>query len=410
MADNYRGPGSPHLAHRQCSRNPVLLKDDVGRGKPSAVNLPSEHAFGRPEPQSADGVREAMVWTAHSPSAPRGSGEGQNYQRLNKAAARAHVTSAAQLANFRQGKHFPESPAHCRLFPERPAVLPSDVIPSWTYGKQGRPSTPIASVIGNDPGNEAEVAVDDRYRRYDGERAAQQDRRLVFKHTKSERLRAVADKQRREAEAEAEHPSEPWKMSKFKAVPSNFQKEGLKYESCEEVRQRRASEAPARSASLPEVKSGEARVPGRGRAAAELDLADGAFTFSGGDRILTSAMPLKRAAAEAHRKLGAAAEAQEEEDKEEATEDEADTSAAGTAAPTPRGTVLRSPGLAVTPVRMSLKLHHASEQDLQEQLRALAEIVMERLPGCELQLQFVQSPNERKTDRDGSPAQRRAFR
>lgn len=400
MADNYRGPESPHLAHRQASRNPILAKDDVGRAKPSAVSS-SNHAFGRPEPQSSDGVRDAMVWTAHSPSAPRG-GEGQNYQKINKAAVRARVSSPAQLAHFRQGKHFPVSPAHCRLFPERPAVLPSDVIPSWAYGKEGRPSTPIGSVIGNDPGNDAEAALEDRYRRYGGERAAHQDRRLVFKHTKSERLRTAVDKQRREAEADVEHPSEPWKMNKFKRVPSNFQKEGLKYESCEEVRQRRALEAPARSASLPELNGGEAHVAGRGRSAAEFDLGDAAFTFAG-EQTLTPAVQAPRP-----QRFGVAVEAQEEE--EVATEDEADTSAGGTAAATPRGAPPRSPGLAVTPVRMSLKLRHASEEDLAEQLRVLAEIVMERLPGCELQLQCVQSPSSRRSDRDGLLAQRPAFR
>ncbi len=41
------------------SNNPLLLKDDVGRGKPSAYNLPDgPFVYGRPLPRDDEGAKE----------------------------------------------------------------------------------------------------------------------------------------------------------------------------------------------------------------------------------------------------------------------------------------------------------------------------------------------------------------
>merc|ERR1719456_2207090 len=51
-----------------------------------------------------------------------------------------------------------------------PKVFPSEVVPSFTYGKQTRPSTPIAAVISNQFAAEYEQAIDENYQLYEKEK------------------------------------------------------------------------------------------------------------------------------------------------------------------------------------------------------------------------------------------------
>merc|ERR1719436_1207752 len=103
-----------------------------------------------------------MHWAAHVPRRKPGP-TCQDFRKLNRMAAKGGVTDAKQLAEWRTYNDVmlvPKGPEGCM-----PKVIPSDVIPSFAYGRKSRPSTPIASVIGNHYGVEQEDALEFTYKR-----------------------------------------------------------------------------------------------------------------------------------------------------------------------------------------------------------------------------------------------------
>jgi hypothetical protein len=205
-------------AYRMRSRNCLLVKDDVGRAKPSCYELPHEaHAFGRAEPADMEGAREVtMHWASHVPR-PKNGPDCQDFRKINKMAAKQHVTTSKQLTQFRQAndvKLLPQGPAGAM-----PKVIPSDVIPSFAYGRKCRPSTPITYVVGNQYAAEFEEALDSKYNHYE----TQQERatsKLSVQLTRAASQRIVSSRTARHAPP----PSEKvvWKMKKFAKAQSRL--------------------------------------------------------------------------------------------------------------------------------------------------------------------------------------------
>jgi len=220
------------LGHRQSSRNCILVKDDVGKAKPTVYDLPAEtHAFGRSEPPDVEGAREVtMNWAAHVPK-PKPGPQGQDFKLINKMASRNKVATAKDLADFRRTNDYP-------LIPPGPAgvmpkLIPSDVIPSFAYGRKSRPSTPISSVVGGHYAAEHEQTMDQVYRQY-AEQAPPGATKI--KLTKCAVARINEAKTRKVKEL-TDDMREPFKMKKFQKVPS------------------RLSLAPQKSASTPNLHS-----------------------------------------------------------------------------------------------------------------------------------------------------------
>lgn len=144
--------GAPMLSK---PKNPLLVRDGVGRGKPSCYDLPHEaFSYGRPGNHDVEGAREvSMQWVSHQRS-PVPQSPAPDFLWFNKRAATARVSNAKDLSHFRKemeavtprsyGNRTPRSstaPVRSR------GVVPSDVVPGFTYGKKIRPSTPIDEVI-----------------------------------------------------------------------------------------------------------------------------------------------------------------------------------------------------------------------------------------------------------------------
>lgn len=206
-------------AYRQMSRNAILVKDDVGRARPTVYDLPPEdHAYGRSEPPDLEGAREVtMHWAAHVPR-PKPGPTGQDFKLINKMASRSKVANAKQLAEFRRQSDFPvtqQGPAGVL-----PKVIPSDVIPSFAYGKKSRPSTPIAAVVGGGYAAEYEEALDMSYKRYQEEQGPPGPRRIKLTKTATAR---IADGRNKRFTQSSEDYKEPFKMKKFQRVPSRLQ-------------------------------------------------------------------------------------------------------------------------------------------------------------------------------------------
>merc|ERR1719218_481443 len=155
-------------AHCQRSRNPLLVKDDVGKAKPSCYNLPGDDfAYGRPDLPDYEGAREVtMQWVAHK-AEQRQDSDVQDFRKLNKASLKAKALDARAQSEFRKNANVPlEHMPPCAP----PKIYPSEVVPSFTYGKKTRPSTPISQVISNQFGAEYESALEDMYAHYEDEK------------------------------------------------------------------------------------------------------------------------------------------------------------------------------------------------------------------------------------------------
>lgn len=206
-------------AYRMRSSNCILVKDDVGRAKPSCYNLPAEgFAYGRAEPADMEGAREVtMHWAAHVPR-PKPGENCQDIRKINKMATKGGVSNAKQLASFRREtdvKLVPPGPMG-----PLPKVIPSDVIPSFAYGRKSRPSTPIASVVGAHYASEYEEVLASSYARYDAEMQMTGGKHRVRLNRST--TSRIADVRTRRDLADANEPKELFKLTKFKKVPSRL--------------------------------------------------------------------------------------------------------------------------------------------------------------------------------------------
>jgi len=210
-------------AYRQMSNNAILVKDDVGKARPTVYDLPHEsHAYGRAEMPDLEGAREVtMNWAAHVPRAKPGP-SGQDFKLINKMATRSKVSNAKQLADFRRSNEYPlTQPGPAGVLPK---VIPSDVIPSFAYGRKSRPSTPINAVVGGHYAAEYEDALDMNYKQYAEEQGPPGPRKV--KLTKATTAR-ISDARTRRAMENSQEFKEPFKMKKFLRVSSRLQLAGM---------------------------------------------------------------------------------------------------------------------------------------------------------------------------------------
>lgn len=209
MSDAYRGR----------SKNSILVKDDVGKAKATCFDLPHEaFAYGRAEAADLEGAREVtMHWAAHVPR-PKPGENVQDFRKLNRMAAKANVPNAVRLAEFKREhdvKLIPPAPVGAQ-----PKVIPSDVIPSFAYGRKSRPSTPINAVVGYQYSAEYEEALSNGYYRYQIDSDVANSKTKV-RLTKASRSLIATSRNKRDS-FEIQPPPELFKLSKFKKVPSRL--------------------------------------------------------------------------------------------------------------------------------------------------------------------------------------------
>lgn len=205
--------------YRARCRNPILVRDDVGKSKPTCYNLPPEEfAYGRPDNPDFEGAREVtMQWLSHIPSCRPTEGA-NDFKKINKLALKAHCCSAVDLAQFRRENAHRVTASPPRDPGPPPKVIPSDVVPAFTYGKKTRPSTPIAAVVSYQFSAEYEQALDENYTQYDEEKQMAGMRRP--KTTKATQGHAASS--RRVIALLNEVPKEPFKMKKFLKVKAKM--------------------------------------------------------------------------------------------------------------------------------------------------------------------------------------------
>ena len=84
------------------NKNLLLVKDDVGRAKPTTRHLPPDgFTFGRSERKDCEGAGEVTSsWSYHNGSKPKEADK--DFKKLNKIGVHNKVTSAKAVNDFRK--------------------------------------------------------------------------------------------------------------------------------------------------------------------------------------------------------------------------------------------------------------------------------------------------------------------
>merc|ERR1711998_532088 len=127
----------------------------------------------------------------------------QDFRKLNKMAIGVKACTSGAVAKHRASNNLPLSARSSYTGPP-PKVIPSDVVPAFTYGKATRPSTPIASVVSYQFSAEYEQALEENYQQYDEEKRAVSMRRP--KTTKATEGHKEAERKARAQDVVAKEP------------------------------------------------------------------------------------------------------------------------------------------------------------------------------------------------------------
>merc|ERR1711881_685497 len=170
-----------------------------------------------------EGAREVtMHWAAHVPL-PKAGSNVQDFRKLNRMAAKANVPNAVELAKFKKCHNVQKiDPPPMGA---QPKVIPSDVIPSFAYGRKSRPSTPISAVVGYQYSAEYEEALTNQYWRYETEAPPAKSKVRLTKSSKA----LIMHSAHKRASVEKREEPELFKLSKFKKVSSRLQLAPLSY-------------------------------------------------------------------------------------------------------------------------------------------------------------------------------------
>jgi hypothetical protein len=118
-------------------RNYLIVKDDVGKSKPSTRDLPDfKFSYGRPDQGNREGAGQVCTsWKVHVPNHGGHENNPRNFKTLNKRAVIGGATTAVDNREFRKTHdariHFGIDALH-----KRGVSLPSE---EFRYGRSNRP-------------------------------------------------------------------------------------------------------------------------------------------------------------------------------------------------------------------------------------------------------------------------------
>eukprot|EP00747_Dinoflagellata_sp_TGD_P167583 gnl/TRDRNA2_/TRDRNA2_192239_c0_seq1.p1 gnl/TRDRNA2_/TRDRNA2_192239_c0~~gnl/TRDRNA2_/TRDRNA2_192239_c0_seq1.p1 ORF type:complete len:327 (-),score=59.04 gnl/TRDRNA2_/TRDRNA2_192239_c0_seq1:55-1035(-) len=206
-------------------RNPLLVRDDVGKARPTCYDLPEDgFAFGRANTKEEEGAGEVMRWRGADTNMPPSPERAvQDFQRLNKRALANRHCSAREQALFRREQAVdlpllvaPESPrTQADIKPVK--MLPSDIVPTWCYGHRARPSTPIKELISNKYGIMQEQELESFYDEVAVMRESDTANIRKIPLTRASRGHASPSK-KATMRSLSQGEKDPFKMSKFKKI------------------------------------------------------------------------------------------------------------------------------------------------------------------------------------------------
>lgn len=206
------------------SKNCLIVKDDVGRSKPSCRDLPNDnYSYGAPNNPDKEGVCELIThWTFHQ-SVTRPHDKIQDFRRLNKLAIRNGIHDARdQTIQRLSRKDITVQPVR---FVNPATKSPFDHNSGHIYGRPPRPSSPMDRVLSHDYGREGQEKTAQAYELYTNMRA-EAARPMKVKLTQAARGHAIRAVHRRSLDGhnavrgtiELNSGEQPFKMKKFSKV------------------------------------------------------------------------------------------------------------------------------------------------------------------------------------------------
>ncbi|KAJ1558445.1 hypothetical protein HK405_013669 [Cladochytrium tenue] len=148
------------------SNNPLLVKDGVGKGRPSVYDLPADdHVYGKRVERNPDECAAKVLHTWNVRAKSKNAVPALDYVAMNRNSARQGVGRPDEIREFRRqhpvrlrvGDAGAEAASLSSSSASSAAAagarrrfadpLPHDRDPEFTYGKPTRPSTPVACLM-----------------------------------------------------------------------------------------------------------------------------------------------------------------------------------------------------------------------------------------------------------------------
>jgi len=147
--------------------NVLLVKDDVGKAKPTTRKIPSDQfAFGKANVfnESAAEVIDKFQYRDETEKGRFKHPQVNDFTRLNKAVLKEGATNAAANRALRTRHDIKIVQKTQRSVASRGTTnLP---IENMAFGKANRPQTPVGGIIMNNYGEEGEIALQQKYQQF----------------------------------------------------------------------------------------------------------------------------------------------------------------------------------------------------------------------------------------------------
>eukprot|EP00741_Cyanophora_paradoxa_P025207 tig00000350_g24332.t1 len=190
--------------------NMLLVRPELGRTRQTTYDLPEDpgFTFGKKLPGDPEGAGALVSqWVEHKPNPD--ALPGRDFKALNYASIRKGYVTAKQQQEFRlthdarlkTGKNTSATPSS----------LPSNHDPIHTYGKPGRPSTPLEKLIKNEFAAEFNAAAE-----ASASAASVSKQKIPVMHTRASLGHMIHTEQQNQIP----DASTLWKMGRFQDVPA----------------------------------------------------------------------------------------------------------------------------------------------------------------------------------------------
>ena len=142
--------------------NYLVLKDDVGKAKPTTRDLPQkEFAYGKTEKTKQEGAGVITTsWLYHQSKNADDKHNPRDFKKLNKFAVVGGMVTSKDNYVFRK-THDARIPFGLNALKARGMSLPSG---QFRYGRANRPQTPVKGIILNQYGETAKNDIQEKYK------------------------------------------------------------------------------------------------------------------------------------------------------------------------------------------------------------------------------------------------------
>ena len=143
-------------------RNYLVLKDDVGKAKPTTRDLPGAgFAYGKTEKTKQEGAGVITTsWSYHRSNMKDEKHNPRDFKKLNKFAVVGGMVTSKDNYKFRK-THDARIPFGLNALKAKGVHLPGD---AFRYGRANKPGTPVKGIILHQYGETAKEELQSKYK------------------------------------------------------------------------------------------------------------------------------------------------------------------------------------------------------------------------------------------------------